>query len=205
MDIQSIIRESRVHMDRAIENTKRELNGIRSGKASPSMLDVVRVEMYGSTMALNQVASVSTPEARLILVTPYDKPTRIEALRYVAHWVTPVEERPRRFDTRFFLAAAPPEQEGSHDNGETIDSRWVRPAVALAQADAGELMLLPPTIAQLRFLAECSSVADALAKADAAGPPPRLMPTLAYGTDGTLVGVALPDGTTFRLPARPQR
>lgn len=73
MDIQSIIRESRVHMEKAIENTKRELGGIRSGKASPAMLDTVRVEMYGSMMALNQVASVSTPEPRLILVTPYDK------------------------------------------------------------------------------------------------------------------------------------
>ena len=60
-------------MEKAIENTKREFNGIRSGKASPAMLDTVRVEVYGSTMALNQVASVSAPEPRLILVTPFDK------------------------------------------------------------------------------------------------------------------------------------
>jgi ribosome recycling factor len=73
MDIQAIIRDSRAHMEKAVENTKRELGGLRSGKASANMLDVVRVEMYGSTMALNQVASISTPEARLILVTPYDK------------------------------------------------------------------------------------------------------------------------------------
>jgi ribosome recycling factor len=73
MDIQSIIRESRVHMEKAIESTKRELGGIRSGKASPAMLDAIRVDMYGSMMALNQVASVSTPEPRLIVVTPYDK------------------------------------------------------------------------------------------------------------------------------------
>jgi ribosome recycling factor len=73
MDIPSIIKDSRVQMDKAIENTKRELNGLRSGKASPAMLDAVKVEMYGSSMALNQVASVSTPEPRLILVTPYDK------------------------------------------------------------------------------------------------------------------------------------
>jgi ribosome recycling factor len=73
MDIQSILKESRLHMEKAIESTKRELNGIRSGKASASMLDTVRVEMYGSTMSLNQVAAVSTPEPRLILVTPFDK------------------------------------------------------------------------------------------------------------------------------------
>src|SRR6187431_1318660 len=73
MDTQSIIKESRVHMEKAIESTKRELGGIRSGKASAAMLDTIRVDMYGSMMALNQVASVSTPEPRLIVVPPYDK------------------------------------------------------------------------------------------------------------------------------------
>ncbi|HYV99360.1 MAG TPA: ribosome recycling factor [Gemmatimonadaceae bacterium] len=73
MDIQTIIKESRVHMDKAIESTKRELTGIRSGKASPGMLDTVKVDMYGTTMSLNQVAAVSAPEPRLILVTPFDR------------------------------------------------------------------------------------------------------------------------------------
>jgi ribosome recycling factor len=73
MDIPTILKDSRLHMDKALESTKREFSGIRSGKASPSMLDSVRVEMYGSTMALNQVAAVSAPEPRLILVTPFDK------------------------------------------------------------------------------------------------------------------------------------
>jgi ribosome recycling factor len=73
MDIQTIFKETRLHMEKAIESTKREFGGIRSGKASPSMLDSVRVEMYGSTMALNQVAAISAPEPRLILVTPFDK------------------------------------------------------------------------------------------------------------------------------------
>jgi ribosome recycling factor len=73
MDIQGILRDSRLHMEKAIENTKRELAGLRSGKASATMLDTVKVEMYGSTMALNQVASITAPEPRLILVTPFDK------------------------------------------------------------------------------------------------------------------------------------
>lgn len=73
MDIQSIIKDTRSHMEKSIENTKRELSGLRSGKASPTMLDVVKVDMYGSTMSLNQVATVSTPEPRVILVTPFDK------------------------------------------------------------------------------------------------------------------------------------
>ena len=50
------------------------------------------------------------------------------AIRYVAHWVTPVGESPRRFDTRFFLAASPPGQEGAHDDTELVHSMWVRPA-----------------------------------------------------------------------------
>ena len=49
------------------------------------------------------------------------------AIRYVAHWVTPVGESPRRFDTRFFLAAAPHGQEGAHDDTELVHSMWVEP------------------------------------------------------------------------------
>jgi ribosome recycling factor len=71
--IPQIVKDCRTHMDKAIESSKREFASIRSGKASPSMLDTVRVEMYGSLMSLNQVASVSAPEPRIILVTPFDK------------------------------------------------------------------------------------------------------------------------------------
>ena len=60
-------------MDKAVEAVKREFTSVRSGKASPSMLDVVKVEMYGQMMAMNQVASVSAPEPRLLVVTPFDK------------------------------------------------------------------------------------------------------------------------------------
>ena len=71
--IPQILKECRAHMDKAIESSKREFGSIRSGKASPSMLDTVRVEMYGSQLTLNQVASVSAPEPRVIIVTPFDK------------------------------------------------------------------------------------------------------------------------------------
>jgi ribosome recycling factor len=71
--IQQIMKETRTSMEKALESTKREFNTIHAGKASPSMLDTVRVEMYGTTMSMNQVATVSAPEPRLILVTPFDK------------------------------------------------------------------------------------------------------------------------------------
>ena len=60
-------------MDKALDGSKREFASIRSGKASPNMLDTVRVEMYGQQMPLNQVASVPRPEPRLLIVTPFDK------------------------------------------------------------------------------------------------------------------------------------
>ncbi|HEX8851537.1 MAG TPA: ribosome recycling factor [Gemmatimonadaceae bacterium] len=68
-----ILNSARQQMDRAIENTRREFAGVRSGKASPTMLDTVRVEMYGQQMPLNQVATVSAPEPRMLIVTPFDK------------------------------------------------------------------------------------------------------------------------------------
>ena len=71
--IPQILKDCRGGMDKAIEAAKREFSGIRSGKASPNMLDTVRVEMYGQQMQLNQVASVSSPDPRSLLVTPFDK------------------------------------------------------------------------------------------------------------------------------------
>ena len=60
-------------MEKDIDHAKKEFSNIRSGKASPNMLDSVRVEMYGQQMALNQVASIAAPEPRTLLVTPFDK------------------------------------------------------------------------------------------------------------------------------------
>ena len=71
--IQQILKDARGAMDKDIAHVKHEFSGIRSGKASPTMLDTVKVEMYGQAMMLNQVATISTPEPRLITVTPFDK------------------------------------------------------------------------------------------------------------------------------------
>ncbi len=73
MTIQDILKSARTAMDKGIEVTRREFSTVRSGKASPNMLDTVRVEMYGQQMALNQVASVNAPEPRTLVVTPFDK------------------------------------------------------------------------------------------------------------------------------------
>lgn len=68
-----ILNNVRTAMDKAVDSTRREFSGIRTGKASGQLLDTVRVEVYGQQMMLNQVASVSSPEPRLLIVTPYDK------------------------------------------------------------------------------------------------------------------------------------
>jgi ribosome recycling factor len=71
--IQQIVKDTRTAMDKALEAARREFSGIHAGKASPNMLDTVKVDMYGASMSLNQVATVAAPEPRLLLVTPFDK------------------------------------------------------------------------------------------------------------------------------------
>lgn len=72
-DIKEIEKQAKEHMRKSVDNTKRELSTIRSGKATTSLLDTVRVDAYGQVMPLNQVASVSAPEARMLTVQPWDK------------------------------------------------------------------------------------------------------------------------------------
>ncbi len=112
-----------------------------------------------------------------------------DRLHIVAHWLTPVGER-RRFDTRFFVARAPASQQPLHDDYETIESRWVSPADALAMWQAGELHMFPPTVACLRWLASYAS-ADA-AIADTGEMPPRIEPRLVLSDDERVLGVVVP-------------
>jgi ribosome recycling factor len=71
--IPQIMKDCRTAMEKSFDASKRELASIRTGKASTSLLDTVRVEAYGQQMPLNQLGSVSSPEPRLLTVTPWDK------------------------------------------------------------------------------------------------------------------------------------
>jgi len=71
--IPELMKHAREAMHKAVESTKRELTTIRSGKATTSLLDLVRVDAYGSPLPLNQVGLVSAPEPRLLTVQPFDK------------------------------------------------------------------------------------------------------------------------------------
>jgi ribosome recycling factor len=73
MTLSDIVKAAHDGMHKAVENTRHELSGIRSGKASPQLLDVVKVEAYGATVPLVQVAMVNAPEPRMLMVQPFDK------------------------------------------------------------------------------------------------------------------------------------
>jgi len=71
--IKKQINDAKALMDKAIDHADNELNKVRAGKASPSMLDDVLVDYYGSPTPLSQVGSVNTPDARTIVVQPWEK------------------------------------------------------------------------------------------------------------------------------------
>ena len=120
----------------------------------------------------------------------------VDTISYVSHWVTPVGEK-RRFDTRFFVAVAPPAQDPLHDDKETIASLWVTPTDALGRAERGELAMIPPTVANLQFLAPHHSTSAAVAAAQTIGVPTPIVPKLRYGSDGRVVEVLFPDDPDY--------
>jgi 8-oxo-dGTP pyrophosphatase MutT (NUDIX family) len=120
----------------------------------------------------------------------------LSTTHYVDHWITPVGER-RRFDTRFFLTEMPADQDPLHDDRETVDSLWVRPGVALAMQAAGELTMMPPTMANLRFLEPHATAAAALAAGAAVDRPVCILPKLRRDETGRIVGVAMPGDADY--------
>jgi 8-oxo-dGTP pyrophosphatase MutT (NUDIX family) len=121
-----------------------------------------RVELQSTALDLTVLARTE----HLTLAT--------EALVHWAHWITP-EAFPLRFDTHFFLAAMPEEQEAAYDRRETTDGVWITPEEALSRQEAGEFPLVFATIHQLRALSGLESVAAAAARF-APTPPRTIMP-----------------------------
>jgi len=99
-----------------------------------------------------------------------------DRLTFFGHWITPVGA-PRRYDTRFFLAAAPEGQEPLHDSLETIDHLWVHPAVALDRQRRGELKMRTPTVHSLKAFTDYDTVAS-LFKGIAQGEVPVILPRI---------------------------
>jgi len=78
-DVKGLQAEVKKRMDGVLEHVRRELAGIRTGRASVNLLDSVHVEAWGSLMPLNQVASLSVPESTMIVATPFD-PSQMGAI-----------------------------------------------------------------------------------------------------------------------------
>ena len=106
-----------------------------------------------------------------------------------AHWITP-EFMPKRFDTWFFLAVAPPDQVALHDGHESVDSLWTTPGAALAAGERKERTVIFPTRMNLRKLGQSTSTAEALEAARRA-PPVTVFPRIEK----------TPSGPVMRIPA----
>jgi len=114
-------------------------------------------------------------EQRLTLAT--------DGLVYLSRWITQAG-RPRRFDTRFFVARAPARQQSEHDGSELLHHAWLTPGDALTQHVRGEVNLLYPTIKTLQALARFRRVDEALAFARSDRAMPAMIPRRAMSREG---------------------
>jgi 8-oxo-dGTP pyrophosphatase MutT (NUDIX family) len=119
-------------------------------------------------------------------------------IHYVSHWITPMGEK-RRFDTRFFIARAPQAQEPLHDDGETIESFWISPQEAIERAHEKDLMLMPPTKANIEFLLPYKTADEVLEAAAQVGMPQTILPKLKIDSDGRVVGIAMPGDPEYAV------
>src|SRR5215216_3433485 len=71
--IDELLQDAREHMDKSVEATRNEFGSVRTGRASPALLDRIVVDYYGAQTPLKQLATINAPEARLLTVQPYDK------------------------------------------------------------------------------------------------------------------------------------
>ena len=113
---------------------------------------------------------------------------RSDLLRYRAHWITP-EVEPRRYDTRFFVAALPPGQDPDGETSEADLSEWVHPRDVLGAFGDGDVMLMPPTLVCLEQLAEVTTVSVALGQDLPIAP---VMPRLVETEAGPAMQAELP-------------
>jgi 8-oxo-dGTP pyrophosphatase MutT (NUDIX family) len=130
-------------------------------RGSSTLVDARRA---GEIEAANRAALCEGKTTFLTILTDNGLLPALDALVPYAHWITP-EGMPKRFDTWFFLAAAPPEQAGAHDGMESTDSIWVSPREALAGGESGRFKLPFPTTRNLIKLGKHRTVKAALDEA----------------------------------------
>src|SRR3954464_13185412 len=127
-------------------------------RGSSALVDAKRA---GEIEAANRAALCEGKTTFLQVLADNGISLTLDGLVPYAHWITP-EGMPKRFDTWFFLAAAPPDQVGAHDGRESTDSIWVSPREALAGGESGRFKLPFPTTRNLIRLGKQESVNAAL-------------------------------------------
>jgi 8-oxo-dGTP pyrophosphatase MutT (NUDIX family) len=163
--------------------------------------DLISAARAGEIADAHRVALNEGKISFASILTGNDLVLALDLLVPYAHWITP-EGMPKRFDTWFFLAAAPPEQVGAHDGRESTDSIWVTPRDALAGNDTGRFKLPFPTTRNLIKLGKQLSVAAALA--DARGKPIVTVMPIMRKLDGNKRELRIPieagyDGDVFEF------
>ena len=176
----------------AVRETFEEAGVLLAGSADGS--DVVP-DVSGDEWEAQRQALLTRELSLAELLADRGLALRSDLLRPFAHWVTPPVE-PRRYDTKFFVAALPVGQEARHVTGEADEASWLTPEAALVEMRSGTRPMLPPTIHTLGQLAPFADVAAVLA-----GSPPEplqpISPTFEDLPDGRWA--VLPDGTRIRL------
>jgi 8-oxo-dGTP pyrophosphatase MutT (NUDIX family) len=164
----------------AVRETFEESGVLLAGPDADSVTTAAGEHWQAEQAALlDRTASMAEVLARNGLVL------RADLLRPWAHWVTP-EIEPKRFDTRFFVAALPEGQQPVHFRGESDHSEWTTPRVAVERHAAGEIAMLPPTVFTLAEIGAYDTVADVMA-AGARRDVKKVLPKIVVDGDDVLL------------------
>ena len=134
-----------------------------------------RSELLAGRIAFGEIAARQGLELACDVLVPF------------AHWITP-EFMPKRFDTHFFLVAAPPDQAAAHDGRESVDSLWIAVEQAIDDARAKRRSIIFPTLRNLVKLGRSRSVAAALERARRE-PIVTVLPQVARGENGPVIRI----------------
>ena len=138
-------------------------------------------ERYREALEKDEIGLADIAEAEGLQIA-------LDRLTHFAHWITPTY-MPKRFDTHFYLAAAPADHILAHDGRESVDSVWITPDQALADAEAGTRTIIFPTRLNIQKIGQSPTTADAITAATTS-PVVTVQPTMEK-TEG---------GRTMRIP-----
>jgi len=139
---------------------------------------LAKLDRYRHPLEKNEISLLEMVRAEKLRLA-------MDCLVPFAHWITPAN-MPKRFDTHFFIAAAPSGHAGAHDGRESVDSIWINPDRAIAERKTWKLVF--PTKLNVMKLAQGKTVAEAIALARA-NPPVTVTPWIEDAKDGQLLRI----------------